>query len=74
MIREILTAQLREEMYYSLITHGIFFDQEKRCYKRTRGTGELLYIDQRILNESKTKRKNLRGAFNKFPDFFGTSI
>ena len=31
----------------------------KGCYKRTRSRRELLYIDQRILNESKTRRKNL---------------
>ena len=29
------------------------------CCKRSRGTVELLYIDQHILNESKTGRKNL---------------
>ena len=28
------------------------------CHKKTRGTGELLYIDQYILKENKMKRKN----------------
>ena len=37
--------------------HGIFPDEQKGCCKRTRGTEELLYIDQHILNETKTKKK-----------------
>ena len=31
--------------------------------KGSRGTGELLYTDQHILNESKTRRKNLAMAW-----------
>ena len=33
--------------------------QTKRMLKRTRGTAELIYIDQHILNEGKTRRENL---------------
>ena len=58
MMWKILTGQNRE-IYYSLINRRIFPEEQKRCNKRTRGTGELLYIDQHILNESKTRRKNL---------------
>ena len=32
--------------------------EQKRCAKGTRGTGELQDIDQYILKESKTRRKN----------------
>ena len=46
---KILTAQIREN-YYSLVSHGIFPEEQRGCCKRTRGTEELLYIDQRILN------------------------
>ena len=56
---KILTAQIREEIYYSLKSHGLFSDEQKGCCKGSRGTAELLYIDQHILNESKTRRKNL---------------
>ena len=38
-------------------------DEPKGCRKRSRGTPELLYIDQHILNESKTRRKNLAMAW-----------
>ena len=46
----IVTAQIREEIYCSLIS------RKKRCRKGTRGTGELLYIEQHILNKSERRR------------------
>ncbi len=63
MLWQILTAQIREKIYYSLKSRGIFSDEQKGCHKRTRGTLELLYIDQHIFNESKTRRKNLAMAW-----------
>ena len=49
---KILTAQIREEMYYSQI-RGIQFPEEKKsCNERTRETGHFLYIDQHNLKES----------------------
>ena len=55
MIWKILTAQIREEMYYSLTSHGFLPDEHKGCCKGSRGTVELLYIDQHILDESKKR-------------------
>ena len=63
MIRKILTAQIREEIYYSLTSSRLFPDEKKECRKGSRGTAELLYIDQHILNESKNRRKNLAMAW-----------
>ena len=63
MIWKILTAQIREEIYYSLTSCGLFPEERKGCCKGSRGTAELLYIDQHILNESKTRRKNLAMAW-----------
>ena len=60
---KILTAQIREEIYYSQTSRGLFPDEQKGCGKGSRGTAELLYIDQHILNESKTRRKNLAMAW-----------
>ena len=60
---KILTRQIREQIYYSLISRGIFSNEQKGYHKRTRGTGELLYIDQHIPNESKTRRKILAFAW-----------
>ncbi len=70
MMWKILTAQIREEIYYSLISRGIFLDEQKGCCKRTRGTEELLYIDQHILNESKTLRQNLGMAWIDYKKFY----
>ena len=63
MMWKILTAQIREKIYNSLINHAIFPEEQKGWSKRTRSTKELLYIDQDILNESKTRRKNLAMAW-----------
>ena len=60
---KILTAQVKEEIYYSLTSRSLFPDEQKGCCKGSRGTAELLYIDQHILDESKTRRKNLAMAW-----------
>ena len=60
---KILTAQIREKIYYSLRNRGIFPGEQKGCCKRTRGTEHPLYIDENILNENKTRRKNLAMAW-----------
>ena len=44
---KILTAQIREEIYHSLTSHGLFPDEQKGCCKGSRGTAKLLYIDPR---------------------------
>ena len=61
MMLKILTAQIRE-MYYSLTSRGLFPDKQKGYRKGSRGSAELLYIDQHILNESKKRQKNLAMA------------
>ena len=60
---KIFMAQIRVEIYYSLTSRGLFPEEQKGCGKGSRGTAELLYIDQQILNESKTRRKNLAIAW-----------
>ena len=63
MMWKILTAQIMEEIYNSLTSRGLFPEEQKGCRKGSRGTAELLYIDQHILNEGKTRRKNLAMAW-----------
>ena len=41
MMWKILKAQIKEEIYYSLINSGIYPEVLKGFYKGTRGTGEL---------------------------------
>ena len=66
MMWKILTAQIREKIYYSLTSLRLFPDEQKGCHKGSRGTEKLLYIDQHILDESKTKRKNLAMALTDY--------
>ena len=54
---KLLTAQIREEIYYSLTSRGLFPEKQNGCWKGYRGTENLLYIDQQIHNESKTRRR-----------------
>ena len=56
---KILTAQMREEIHYSLISRRLFPEEQNGCGKGTRETPELIYTDQYIFKESKTWRKNL---------------
>ena len=63
MMWKILTAQIKKEIYYSLTSLELFPEEQKGCRKGSRGTAELLYIDQTILNQSKTRRKNLAMAW-----------
>ena len=55
MMQKILTAQIMQEIYYSLTSRGLFPEEQKGCRKGSIGTAGLLYI---------------RGAFNRFPEFF----
>ena len=63
---KISTAQIREEIYCSLKSRGLFPEEQKGCHKGSRGAAELLYISQHILNESKTRRKNLAMAWTDY--------
>ena len=46
-----------------LLTNKPWIEEQKGCRKGSRGTAELLYIDKHILNESKTRRKNIAMAW-----------
>ena len=63
MMWKILRAKIREKICYILINHWILSDKQKGYRKRVRGTEELIYIYQHILNESKTRRENLAMAW-----------
>ena len=72
MMWKILTAQIREKIYNSLTSRGLFPDEQKGCRKESKGTAELLYIDQHILNERKTRRKNIAMAGIDYKTAFDT--
>ena len=64
---QILTEQIKEEIYCLLVIRELFPEEQNRCRKGTRGTAELLYIDQHIPKDSKTRWKNVarRGLITK---------
>ena len=70
---KILTAQIREEIYYSLTSCRLFPKEQKGWRKGSRGTEELLYIDQHILNESKPRQKNLAMAWIEYKKAYDMS-
>ena len=53
MMWKILTTQIRKEIYDSLTSCALFLKEQKGCCKWTRSNGELPYIYQHILIESK---------------------
>ena len=56
-IRKILTALIRKEIYYSLECCGLFAREQKTCREGTRGTNYLQYIERHFLKEVKTRKK-----------------
>ena len=59
MIWKIITAQIKEEIYYSFVNRGSFPEGQTRCQRGSRGRCNLLHIDQHILKKTKTRKKNL---------------
>ena len=59
MMCKILTAQLREEIYYSLECCWLFPEEQKGYHRGTREINDPLYIDQHTLKEAKMKQKNV---------------
>ena len=41
----------------------ILHEEQKGCRKKSRGTGDLLYIDKMVLKEAKRRKKNLAMAW-----------
>ena len=58
-MRKIATAKIRQGIYYSRLSQGLFPEEQKWFHKETSRTGDLHYIDQHILKECKARRKNL---------------
>ena len=71
---KLLTALLSDETDSSLEENQILLEEQKRCRRKSRGTGDRLYIDKMILREVKVRKENLamgwidyRKAFDMVP-------
>ena len=60
---KIPTGQIKEKIYYWLECRGLFLEEQKGCRRGSIETGDLLYIDQFITKESKTRRENVTTAW-----------
>ena len=60
---KILTGILAEEIYLFFDENMILPEEQKGCGKKSRGTGDLLYIDKMVLKEAKRRKKNLAMAW-----------
>ena len=56
---KILTALLTDEIYAFLENKQFLPEEQKECRRKSRRTGDQLYIDKMILKEVKTIKKNL---------------
>ena len=66
MIWKILIAQIKKDIYYSLMSCQLFSEDQKECWQGTRGTGKLLYIVQHIFKGSKMRHKNVATMWINF--------
>ena len=57
-----MSAQIREEIYYSLERSKLLPEDKKRSCKRTKGTYDLLYIDQPSKKKKKNSEKEKQGG------------
>ena len=71
---KLLTALLSDEIYSFLEENQILPEEQKGCRRKSRGTGDQLYIDKMILREVKVRKKNIamgwidyRKAFDMVP-------
>ena len=60
---KLFTSMIAESIYTFLDDSKLFPGEQKGCRKGSRGTNDLLYIDQRMMKEAKQRRKNLAMAW-----------
>ena len=49
----------KEEIYYSFEWYGQYPGEQTGCRKETKGTDDVVYIDQHIFKEAKTRREDV---------------
>ena len=56
---KLLTGTIADEIYGFLENEGILLEEQKGCRRKSKGTGDQLYIDQMLLQEVNRRKKNL---------------
>ena len=56
---KLLTRIIADEIYGFLENEGILPEEQKGCRRKSKGTGEQLYIHKMLLQDVKRRKKNL---------------
>ncbi len=60
---KLLTGIFSDEIYRHLERQDLLPEEQKGCQRKSKGTGDLLYIDKMLLREVKNRKKNLSVAW-----------
>ena len=63
LVWKLLTGVIVEEVYGFLDTNLLLPQEQKECRRKSRGTSDLLFIDQMIMGEVKMRKRNLSMAW-----------
>ena len=63
LMRKLLTGVITDQIHEHLEQEKLLPEEQKGCRKGSRGTNDLLYIDTAIIEEVKSKNKNLAMAW-----------
>ena len=63
LIGKLLTGVIADQIYAYLDQEKLLPDEQKGCRKASRGTHDLLYIDRAVIQEGKSRNKNLAMAW-----------
>ena len=58
-----MTGTIAEKIYDHLDQQISLREEQKECWKTSRGTSDLLYIDRAFIREVKSRKKNLAMAW-----------
>ena len=67
---KLLTGILADEIYYYLEKNMLLPEERKGCRRKSKGTGDLLFIDKMIPGEVRMRKKawiDYKNAFDMFP-------
>ena len=59
---KLLTGVIADQMYTHLDQEKLLPEEQKGCRKGSSGTNDLLYIDREVIEEVKSRNKNLAMA------------
>ena len=60
---KLLTGVIADQIYRHLDQQKLSIEKQKGCWKKSRGTNVLLYVDMVVIGEVKSRKKNLAMAW-----------